>query len=200
VRFVLLALLGALALAGCSNVPSNMVVLLDQPDGRPSAVTFTSNQGGTVVVDKPGFATGTDKVDDKPKDPFQLEREEFDKRFGVAEAARPEPPVKFNLYFEFESTNLTPESKAQLPQILEAMKKRPAPEISVIGHTDQVGTMEFNYALGLKRALAVKTIIEGIGVDPTRIDVLSLGKRLPLVPVPDGTAEPRNRRVEVAVR
>ena len=199
-RVVRLALLGALALAGCSNVPSNMVVLLDQPDGRPSAVTFTSNQGGTVVVDKPGFATGTDKPSEKPKDPFQLEQEEFDKRFGGTLAARPPAPVSFNLYFKFESTDLTDESKAELPRILETMKQRPAPEISVIGHTDQVGTQEFNYALGLKRALAVKTLIEGIGVDPSRIDVLSHGKRLPLVPVPDGTAEPRNRRVEVAVR
>jgi outer membrane protein OmpA-like peptidoglycan-associated protein len=194
-----IALTGALALAGCSNVPSNMVVLLDQPDGRPSAVTFTSAQG-TTVVDKPGFATGTDKAGEKPKEPFLLEKEELDRRFGATLAARPEPPVSFNLYFKFESTDLTEESKAELPRIIATMKQRPAPEISIVGHTDQVGAQEFNYALGLKRALAVKTLIEGIGVDPTRIDVTSYGKRLPLVPVPDGTAEPRNRRVEVAVR
>jgi outer membrane protein OmpA-like peptidoglycan-associated protein len=190
----------ALLAGGCSNVPKNMVVLLDQPDGRPSAVIFKSKTGGTQVVDKPGLATGVDSAGEKPRDPFQLEREEFNKRFAGALGAAPVPPRSFQLYFKFDSTDLTDESRAQLPKILEEMKSRPAPEVTVIGHTDTVGTQAHNYELGLKRALATKQQIIGIGVDPTRVDVTSHGKLSLLVPTADNVSEPRNRRVEVTVR
>jgi outer membrane protein OmpA-like peptidoglycan-associated protein len=186
-------------LAGCSNVPKTMVVLLDQPDGRPSAVIFTS-KAGAARVDKPGQATGVDAAGDKPRDPFALEQGEFDQRFGMALAARPEPPVAFNLYFKFDSSELTDESKAQLPKILETMKARPAPEISIVGHTDTVGTQAFNYELGLRRGLVMKNQIVGIGVDPSKIDVTSHGKLSLLVPTADNVGEARNRRVEVTVR
>jgi len=189
----------ALLAGGCSNVPKNMVVLLDQPDGRPSAVIFTS-KAGAQVVDKPGLATGVDASGEKPRDPFQLEQEEFTRRFAGALGAAPVPPRSFQLYFKFDSTDLTDESRAQLPKILEEMKSRPAPEVTVIGHTDTVGTQAHNYELGLKRALATKNQIVGIGVDPTRIDVTSHGKLNLLVRTPDNVAEPRNRRVEVTVR
>jgi outer membrane protein OmpA-like peptidoglycan-associated protein len=189
----------ALLLAGCSNVPKTMVVLLDQPDGRPSAVIFTS-KAGAQRVDKPGQATGVDAASDKPRDPFALEKSEFDQRFATALAARPEPPVAFNLYFKFDSSELTDESKAQLPKILETMKARPAPEIAIVGHTDTVGTQAFNYELGLRRGLVMKNQIVGIGVDPSKIDVTSHGKLSLLVPTADNVGEPRNRRVEVTVR
>jgi hypothetical protein len=119
----------ALLAGGCSNVPKNMVVLLDQPDGRPSAVIFKS-KAGSQVVDKPGLATGVDASGDKPRDPFQLEQEEFTKRFAGALGAAPVPPRSFQLYFKFDSTDLTDESRAQLPKILEEMKGRPAPEVT----------------------------------------------------------------------
>lgn len=190
----------ALLAGGCSNVPKDMVVLLDQPDGRPSAVIFTSKAGGTQVLDKPGLATGVDRAGEKPRDPFQLEQQEFNRRFAGALGAAPVPPKSFQLYFKFDSADLTDESKAQLRQILDEMKSRPVPEVTVIGHTDTVGTQAFNYELGLKRALATKNLIVGIGVDPTRVDVTSHGKLSLLVPTADNVAEPRNRRVEVTVR
>lgn len=192
-------LLLTLALAACGGPPKDMVVLLDQPDGRPSAVIFTS-KAGQQRIDKPGLATGVDAAGDKPVEPFQLDQAEFQKRFGGAMAARPQPPVSFLLYFKFDSADLTDESKAELPKILAQMRSRPAPEVTVIGHTDLVGTQEFNYELGLKRALQVKKIVSDIGVDPTRVDTISHGKRNPLVQTADGIAEPRNRRVEVSVR
>ena len=193
-------LLVAVLLSACGGPPKNMVVLLDQPDGRPSAVIFTSKGGQQQRVDKPGLATGVDAAGEKPVEPFQLEQEEFNKRFSATMAARPEPPVSFLLYFKFDSADLTDESKAELPKILQVMKSRPAPEVTVIGHTDTVGTQEFNYELGLKRALIVKKMISDIGVDPTRIDTTSHGKRNPLVATADNVSEPKNRRVQVSVR
>jgi outer membrane protein OmpA-like peptidoglycan-associated protein len=66
-------------------------------------------------------------------------------------AAQPALPVSFLLYYEAGGTRLTAESQALIPQVLTAVRGRPAPDVSVIGHTDSVGTPETNEKLGLLR-------------------------------------------------
>ena len=73
-------------------------------------------------------------------------------------------------------------------------------DVSVVGHTDTVGEKGYNYALSLKRAKAVASILLGKGVDPSTLDITSHGKDNPLVPTGDQVHEPRNRRVEITVR
>lgn len=196
-RLVILAGL-LLALAGCAR-PSAYVVLLDQPDGQPSAVTWT-NQAGTQVVDKPGTGTGADRPDAKPVEVFAMTEPDINARFGRAMQAQPRAPKSFLLYFLFESTELTAESKALLPAVLDEVKSRPAPDLSVIGHTDGLGDPHFNYELGLRRAKVVQALITGLGVDPAMVEVTSHGANNPLVREAKGKGDARNRRVEVTVR
>lgn len=75
-----------------------------------------------------------------------------------------------------------------------------APEVSVIGHTDTTGPAALNAALGLQRAMAIRDLLVEAGLAADLIDVVSHGEADLLVPTPDDTAEPRNRRVEVTVR
>lgn len=185
-------------LAGCSR-PAAYVVLLDQPDRPGGAVTFT-NQAGTQVVDKPGAGTGADRADAKPVEVFAVTEKDLRDRFGRAIDAQPGTPKSFMLYFQFQSTELTPESKLLLPSVLDEVKARPAPDLSIIGHTDGLGDAKYNYELGLKRATEVKSMVTGLGVEPRMIEVTSHGKSNPLVPEAPGKADPRNRRVEVTVR
>jgi outer membrane protein OmpA-like peptidoglycan-associated protein len=72
--------------------------------------------------------------------------------------------------------------------------------VVVIGHTDRVGTVEYNDRLSLQRAERVRAELVRLGVDPARISVEGRGEREPLVPTPDEMPEPQNRRVEVSVR
>jgi outer membrane protein OmpA-like peptidoglycan-associated protein len=78
--------------------------------------------------------------------------------------------------------------------------KRPVPDIVVIGHTDAVGSDDYNDQLALKRAQAVRTMLSTRGLPEQDIVAIGRGKRELLVPTPDGVAEPRNRRVEIVVR
>jgi outer membrane protein OmpA-like peptidoglycan-associated protein len=119
---------------------------------------------------------------------------------GPALAALPKPPARFILYFEHDSVDLTPESQGRLQKVLERIRARAPVDVSVVGHTDTVGKKEYNYALSLKRAVAVASILRGKGVDPSVLDITSHGKDNPLVPTGDQVSEPRNRRVEITVR
>ncbi|HYE01510.1 MAG TPA: OmpA family protein [Alphaproteobacteria bacterium] len=195
-----LAILGlGLLLGACSSGrPDTYVVLLENLDGAPSAVTF-SNEAGTARIEEPNRAVGAG-AGRAPSEAFALGQEELVATFGPVLAAAPQPPVAFRLNFVFEGTELTPESQAQLPTILQLIGGRPAPEVAIIGHTDTVGEGAFNYELGLKRAETVRGVVIAAGVQPDMIEIGSHGEGNPLVPTPDETAEPRNRRVEVTVR
>jgi outer membrane protein OmpA-like peptidoglycan-associated protein len=115
-------------------------------------------------------------------------------------SALPMAPRQFTLYFLFESDTLTDESRALLPQILEAARTRPFPDVAVIGHTDTAGTSAGNFELGLRRANAIRSRLVEAGVDRALIDVTSHGEADLLVKTADEVADPRNRRVEITIR
>ena len=63
-----------------------------------------------------------------------------------------------------------------------------------------MGTQQANYGLGLKRAMMVRNLLVDAGLNSSTIDVTSVGELDPLIKTPDETPEPRNRRVDIAVR
>ncbi|MFA7176123.1 MAG: OmpA family protein, partial [Smithellaceae bacterium] len=122
------------------------------------------------------------------------------KDFAVALAAQPPLPVSFMLYFEAGGALLTNDSKALIPSIVEAAMKYPAPDVSVIGHTDTMGNRDYNEQISLQRARTVAQIIRDAGIQVHDLTIESHGERNLLIPTPDNTPEPRNRRVEITVR
>ncbi len=120
--------------------------------------------------------------------------------FGGVISTLPPAPEHFTLHFRFESDELTEESRIVLQRILDAVRKRPASEVAVIGHTDAAGTPANNFALGLKRAQMIYKLLAGEGLDTSLIEVTSHGEGDPLVRTADGVLEPRNRRVEISIR
>jgi len=119
---------------------------------------------------------------------------------GPALAALPKPPAQFILYFEHDSVDLTPASRAVMGKVIGRIRARAPVDVSVVGHTDTVGTKEYNYSLSMKRARTVASILTGKGIDPSVLEITSHGKDNPLVPTGDQVPEPRNRRVEITVR
>ncbi|HEX9367370.1 MAG TPA: OmpA family protein, partial [Vicinamibacterales bacterium] len=109
-------------------------------------------------------------------------------------------PRHFTVQFKFESDALTEQSAALIPQILQAVKAIPVPEVAVVGHTDTMGDKKANLALGLKRAMTVRNILVRAGLAPSTVDVSSHGEADLLIKTRDSTPEPRNRRVEITVR
>jgi outer membrane protein OmpA-like peptidoglycan-associated protein len=129
-----------------------------------------------------------------------MKEEEVFKIFGEALSAQPEPPLRFLLYFQSGTVELTAESQRQISEILAAIEARKSKDISIVGHTDRVGSREANYQLGLERVDSIKAILVDKGVDPSGIEVASHGEDNPLVETEDEVEEPRNRRIEITVR
>lgn len=180
---------------GCAG--HDRAVLLPDQEGRSGALVVKSSQGETIL-DKPYRAAdvySSGRVETKTLGPEAVRQQ-----FGQALAAQPPKPVSFMLYFLEGGDELTPESKPAMKQIKAELTRRPFPEITVIGHTDSVGTDEYNDALSLKRAEAVRRILVEAGIAAILIDVAGRGSREMLVQTKAGVSEPRNRRVEINVR
>lgn len=186
-------------MSACGGVPDNVVVLLPDEKGEVGVVEV-SNADGTRRLSKANEAVALRGPSRPPGEVFTMQQNDVDKVFRRAIAAQPEPPERFILYFETDTTRLTPYSEQQLPKILEVIRRRTAPEVDVGGHTDTAGSREYNVRLARDRAEAVRDAIIDIGVDPGHITVTSFGESNPLIPTPDGVPEPRNRRVEAVVR
>jgi outer membrane protein OmpA-like peptidoglycan-associated protein len=183
-----------LALFVMRGPPSETVVVVPSADGHTGTVVV--QRGETrQVLDQPYAVsrTGHDEV-------ARLSEAEVRRSFGSTLAALPAPPTTFMLYFITGTDELTPESKAELQNILAALKDRPLPDVLVIGHTDTVGDPIVNDQLSAQRAETVKGFLVDIGIPVTRIRTSGRGEREPLVRTADEVDEPRNRRVEINVR
>ena len=191
----LLALSLLLALAACAG--GDRIVLLPNEDGAPSTITVT-NSGGAAVIDKPDAGVAVARPTSAPE-PLTLSEAEINKDWADALAYQPPRPVVIRLYFVLDTTEMTPESRSELPRLLDLIRQRPAPEVVIAGHTDRSGDPQYNEELGLRRAAAVRRAIEAIGIPSDLITVTSYGAGDPLVKT-SRPYEPRNRRVEITVR
>ncbi|MCE9672679.1 OmpA family protein [Myxococcus stipitatus] len=97
------------------------------------------------------------------------------------------------VYFELDSTTLRPEFQDTLLQVAEVLRRHPEARVDVTGHTCELGTTEYNLALGQRRASVVKDYLRRLGVDASRITTLSFGEERPL----SSTALEKNRRAEL---
>jgi outer membrane protein OmpA-like peptidoglycan-associated protein len=110
------------------------------------------------------------------------------------------PSVKLVVDFRTGSAELTPGAEHQLDQLGRALTSPALASFKfrVEGHTDTVGNPEANKTLSARRAEAVATYLEQkFAVDAARLEPVGLGQESLLVPTPDQTPEPRNRRVRI---
>jgi len=196
---VAILLLAAACAATQKPKPRDAFILLLPDDQGKTGSIVVSGSGGERVLSDPRQAVRV-SAGAAPGQPFVVSEDEVRAQAGPALEALPPPPVHFILYFHHDSDELTRESLARLPEVIQTIRKRAPVDISVVGHTDTVGDKRYNYQLSLKRALAVTALLAAKGVAPSIIDTTSHGKDNPLVPTGDQVPEPRNRRVEVTVR
>ena len=190
-----LAIMALLIAAHYEFTPTELVVVLPSADGHTGAVVV-ERDGRRTVLDQPYAANRIGRE----SGPARLTEENVRGTFGVAAAAIPARPAAFLLYFVMGSDELTGESKLELARMLEELRRRSAPDILVIGHTDRVGGDADNDRLSLQRAERVRESFVAQGIAAERIRAAGRGERAPLVQTADGADEPRNRRVEINVR
>lgn len=114
-------------------------------------------------------------------------------------AAATEAASTFLVFFDFDQATLTPEGQRVVAEAAESYKSTGVARVTVTGHTDTVGSAEYNQALSERRADAVAKELVALGVPADSIVTLGEGETNPLVPTGDGVYEPQNRRVEIAM-
>lgn len=106
-----------------------------------------------------------------------------------------------NIYFDFNEAVLKPESADALAEMARLMAEYPAINVYVVGHTDNVGGMEFNLDLSRRRAEAVVTALSSqYGVDSARIVPAGVGPLAPIASNATAAGQAQNRRVELVQR
>lgn len=189
------ATLAAALLAGCAG-PRERVVLLPDGDGKVGAIEVRTTAGTTTLSEAYAVA----RIDSRTTAVERTDELAVMKRYGEVLDALPARPRHYTLNFEFGSDRLTAQSRAQLPGIETELRRFPAPEVVVSGHTDAIGDAAFNDKLSLDRANRARDILVGAGIPREQIQTVGRGSREPLVPARAGAPEPRNRRVDIKLR
>lgn len=194
-RLIALLAPALLSLAACA--PATRVVLLPQ-EGLPTAAVTVQARQGQVVLDQP-YAVA-EVASSGSVDTAQTDAQQVEKRYGQLLSVQPAAEQRFTLLFMPGGAQLTPESSAELADVLARATERPGGEVIIIGHTDRVGSVESNDTLSLQRAQAVRQLVIDRGFDPNRVEAVGRGEREPVVQTADEVEEPKNRRAEIVVR
>jgi outer membrane protein OmpA-like peptidoglycan-associated protein len=102
--------------------------------------------------------------------------------------------------FQFDSADLTDWGKGNVYLAAEKLKTKGDISVVIEGHTDEVGSAEYNKNLGLRRAQRVMAELGALGIDKSRITTTTQGEDKPLINQPTAWARAVNRRVEFQVK
>ncbi len=105
----------------------------------------------------------------------------------------------FNINFDFDSYRLRPESLQPLNEVAKMMKAYPEMHIKVFGHTDSLGSENYNNTLSLQRANATIKYLKSQGIDGDRMEPEGFGEKYPIDTNKTEQGRFRNRRVEIEV-
>ncbi len=97
--------------------------------------------------------------------------------------------------FGYDSYAIDGAARQVLERNAQTLQDRPELKVTLEGHCDERGTVEYNMALGAERARAVKNELMALGISSSRLDTISYGEEVPLDPGHDESAWEQNRRV-----
>jgi peptidoglycan-associated lipoprotein len=177
IRFANLMLAAAvlsLAAVGCRHNPQGVTAI---PSPSP---TGTSDTNG-LTASSNGTSEGTPTPMANPKDV----------------EGWPEDATKFEadtIHFAYDSPVVQSSEKSKVEDVASFLKSNPEDRVRIQGHCDERGTDQYNYALGERRALAVREALIADGIDGSRIYTVSFGRSKPIDTGHSDEAHARNRR------
>jgi peptidoglycan-associated lipoprotein len=128
-------------------------------------------------------------------------RQEAEARRAEAERARAAlAALEEMIFFAFDSSELDREARTTLDAKLPPLRTQESIRLTIVGHADERGSVEYNLALGMRRAAAARRYLTGFGLPASRLTIRSAGEEEPLDPGHDETAWARNRRAEFRVQ
>ena len=123
---------------------------------------------------------------------------------GIVETRRTALGVVMNLgsdavEFDFDKATLRPENRELLSRIAGVLLTSTGYRVQIHGHTDDIGSSEYNQRLSERRAKAVQDYLVDAGIDPGIVSTKGHGKANPLLPGTTPKARAKNRRVEIGI-
>jgi len=118
----------------------------------------------------------------------------------VPAAVAPVPARTFLVFFDWNRADLTDRARQIIAEAAQARTSQQVTRIEVNGYTDTSGSAQYNQGLSVRRANAVAAELVRLGVPRREITARGFGETNLLVPTPDNTREPQNRRVEIILR
>jgi peptidoglycan-associated lipoprotein len=131
-------------------------------------------------------------------------REEAERRRRIAESQLASRPTNVTpgmsvldtIYFEFDQATLSDGARDTLARNADWLRTNADVRIQVEGNADERGTPEYNLALGDRRATAVKSYLSSLGIDSSRLVIISYGEERPADSGHGEDAWAKNRRVD----
>lgn len=151
-----------------------------------------------------GLAVGCSKQQPPPATAADAPvAEEQPKPAPAPKAEAPAPaPVADNaaVFFDFDSAVLKDEARPVLQKVAEELKAGKAAQVRIEGNCDDVGTPEYNLALGENRAKAAREYLTRLGVPAAKTEVVSYGSLRPKYQGTDDDSRAKNRRADLVLR
>ncbi len=178
-----------------------VVVALGACGGKKRPPVLATTPGGERAPAEPSEKTPAQPIGEGP-DVSAVGREGAegaDIRGGAASAVSESSSPLADIQFELDSAALTDQARATLEKHALWLQGRRDVKVTIEGHCDERGTVDYNLALGEQRARAARDYLASLGVGADRLRVVSLGKERPLDTGHDEAAWARNRRDHFAV-
>lgn len=148
-----------------------------------------------ISVEEIGFLPYSENVFIPEQDEFfEVEKDLFLEKAATGSMAN----LK-NVFFDLDKATLRPESNLELDRIARFMKENPNLYFEVAGHTDSIGSAEYNYKLSESRAASVVQYLEGKGISKDRMFPVGYGEDFPLSTNSTEEGRQLNRRTELIV-
>jgi peptidoglycan-associated lipoprotein len=176
----------ALTAAGCA---SKKAVFAPTPPAPPSETTPAPSAPPAAEKPQP---IGAEGFGEKPLAPVEGPGAQA----GANDLAAQVAAALKTIYFSYNSDDLSEAALAALNANATWLSAHPQVKVTIEGHCDERGTIEYNLALGQRRARSVRDQLVRLGVGAGQIDLISYGKERPAEPGHDEAAWAKNRRAE----
>ncbi len=103
------------------------------------------------------------------------------------------------IQFDFDRSEIKERYKGVLQQKADFLRAHPNIRVQIEGHADERGTVQYNLALGDRRAESAKAFLAALGIDANRLSTISFGEERPLDPSKNDVAYTKNRRARLLV-
>lgn len=182
-RILLLAVVVMVPLAACTR--------RQPPEAGPGVVPDTAGEGARRAAE----------LERQRQDSIARARAGADEaqRRAAEATARARAILEEIVHFDYDDSTIRADAQESLARKVPILRANPQVRMRIIGHADERGSVEYNLALGMRRANAVRDYLTGFGIDAGRFDTVSMGEDMPLDPRSTEQAWAQNRRAEFTV-